>query len=240
AVSCTRGHTSAGNTPSHSALPSLANEHTQTAVAAPTTQATITYRDACANEGSICASSDIAGTVPTALMRLLAFPALTAGQSCPASPGSQLQTDSFSGIALGTGPVRPIIASGSASDASRGIADLVTSTSEPPWLDFKTLWTSVPSYQGPIVIRAKRLDSPGTITMGEGPTLAALVVPPGPTLNSSSGWRTAPGGTWVTAPGCYGWQIDGLTFSYVITFQAVLGSPHYDTSTACEYGSKMR
>jgi hypothetical protein len=33
----------------------------------------------------------------------------------------------------------------------------------------------------------------------------------------------APGGTWVVAPGCYGWQIDGLTFSYVVIFRAVVG-----------------
>ena len=29
-------------------------------------------------------------------------------------------------------------------------------------------------------------------------------------------------GTWVKAPGCYGWQVDGLTFSEVIDVDAVL------------------
>jgi hypothetical protein len=199
------------------------NEQTPTSVSPQISEAPISYKSACANEGPVCASSDIAGTLPATLLRPLTFPAWRAGQACPTSPGRQLTTDSFSGIALGTGPVRPIIASGSASDASRGIADLVESTSAHPWLEVKTLWTSAPSYQGPIVIRAKRLDSHGVIAMGEQPTVDVLVVPPGPTLNGSSGWRTAPGGTWVMAPGCYAWQIDGLTFSYVITFQAVLG-----------------
>ena len=54
--------------------------------------------------------------------------------------------------------------------------------------------------------------------------LNGVVVPPGPTLNSDAGWRTAPGGTWVGTPGCYAWQIDGLTFSHVIIFEAVLRS----------------
>jgi hypothetical protein len=65
-----------------------------------------------------------------------------------------------------------------------------------------------------------------------------LIVPPGPTLNGSSGSRMAPGGTWVVAPGCYGWQIDGLTFSYVVIFRAVVGQLHCNTSAGeLEYGN---
>jgi hypothetical protein len=44
-------------------------------------------------------------------------------------------------------------------------------------------------------------------------------MPPGPTLNSMDGWRAAPTETWLSSPGCYGWQVDGLTFSYVIVFR---------------------
>ncbi|HEY5457577.1 MAG TPA: hypothetical protein VIJ96_19100 [Acidothermaceae bacterium] len=160
------------------------------------------------------------GSVPATLMRALRFPVLRAGQACPATPGSEVDTPDFGGIALGTGPVRPIIAGEPVNDAQRGIADLINPTSVPPWLGVKTLWFSVPTYQGPFIIRATRLD--GVIVMGEGPTVGTLVVPPGPTLNGGPGWRTAPGGTWVMAPGCYAWQVDGLTFSYVIVVRAVL------------------
>jgi hypothetical protein len=129
----------------------------------------------------------------------------------------------FGGIVLGNGPVRPILGERSASDARHGIADLSSRTSAPPpWLVVKTLWFSAPSYQGPIVIRAKRIDRPGVIAMGESPTVAPLIVPPGPTLNANAGWRTAPGGTWVQSPGCYAWQVDGLTFSDIIVVRAVL------------------
>jgi hypothetical protein len=55
-----------------------------------------------------------------------------------------------------------------------------------------------------------------------GPIPAALKRPPGPTLNGAGGWREAPSGLWVRAPGCYAWQVDGLTFSETIVVRAVL------------------
>jgi len=97
-------------------------------------------------------------------------------------------------------------------DLRHGVAVLINPTSAPPWLGLKTLWFSIPAYQGPFVIRAERLGRPG---------VAPLVVPPGPTVNSGEGWREAPGGLWVRTPGCYAWQVDGLTFSEVIIVHAV-------------------
>ena len=44
---------------------------------------------------------------------------------------------------------------------------------------------------------------------------------PLPRHEHGQGWREAPGGLWVTTPGCYAWQVDGLTFSEVIMVQAV-------------------
>jgi hypothetical protein len=109
-----------------------------------------------------------------------------------------------------------------ASQYRHGVAGLINPTNSPPWLALKTLWFSVPAYQGPFVIRAQRLGRPGPVALGEGPTVAPLVVPPGPTLNGTGGWREAPGGLWVRAPGCYAWQVDGLTFSETIVVRAVL------------------
>jgi len=186
------------------------------------------YQQACANEGSICLTSGSgagsagagpAGPIPAVLNRPLHFPALRPGQRCPASRGSPVSTDLFGGIALGNGPVRVIIAG--AGDVRHGVADLGP-TIAPPWLGLKTLWFSVPAYQGPFIIRAERLGRPGPVALGEGPLIAPLVVPPGPTLNGGEGWRTAPGGLWVKTPGCYAWQVDGLDFSEIITVRAVL------------------
>jgi hypothetical protein len=161
------------------------------------------------------------GPIPAVLNRPLHFPALRPGQRCPASPGKPVNTADFGGVALGTGPVR-VLVGGTGDDLRRGIADLINPTSSPPWLALKTLWFSLPRYQGPFVIRAHRLGRPGPVALGEGPAVAPLVVPPGPTLNGTGGWREAPGGLWMRAPGCYAWQVDGLTFSEIIVVRAVL------------------
>jgi hypothetical protein len=151
------------------------------------------------------------------LNRALHFPALRTGQRCPATRGTPFDTKFFGGRAQGTGPVRVLTGA-----TRRGTADLINPTSSPPWLALKTLWFSVPAYQGPFIIRAKRLGRPGPVALGEGPTVAPLVVPPGPTLNSFFGWRTVPGGLWVKSPGCYAWQVDGVGFSEIIVVRAVL------------------
>jgi hypothetical protein len=89
------------------------------------------------------------------------------------------------------------------------------------WLTLKTLWFSTPTYTGPFVIRVARLDGEGQVGLGAARIEAPLVVPPGPTLNGSDGYRTSPGSLWVKAPGCYGWQVDGLTFSETVVVQTV-------------------
>ena len=150
------------------------------------------------------------GIVLANIVQLTDFPRLWPGQGRPATHGRPVNTDLFGGIALGTGPVRVVIAH--TGDLRHGVAVLINPTSAPPWLGLKTLWFSIPAYQGPFVIRAERLGRPG---------VAPLVVPPGPTVNSGEGWREAPGGLWVRTPGCYAWQVDGLTFSEVIIVHAV-------------------
>jgi hypothetical protein len=182
-----------------------------------------TYQQACANEAAICVQG--AGgaypsrPIPAVLNRPLHFPVVRPGQHCPASPGSRVRTADFGGTALGNGPVRVVIAN-TGGDLRHGVADLGPSSS-PPWIALKTLWFSVPAYQGPFIIRARRLDHPGPVALGGAPTVAPLVVPPGPTLSGTGGWREAPGGLWVRTAGCYAWQVDGLTFSETIIVHAV-------------------
>lgn len=177
-----------------------------------------TYRQACAAEAQASGCLHVpAGPIPSALKHRLHFPVLHPGQRCPASRGARFNTSQFGGIALGTGPVRVL-----AGSTRRGIAELINPTSVPPWLALKTLWFSLPAYQGPFVIRATRLDRPGPAALGEGPGVVPLVIPPGPTLNTFVGYRTVPGGLWVKSPGCYAWQVDGVGFSEIIVVRAVL------------------
>jgi len=177
-----------------------------------------TYQQACATSGGTCLNG-VAGPIPGALSRPVHLPKLRAGQVCPVTFGKQFDTAVFGGIALGSGAVRPILID-QTGDASHGVADMAP-TSQPPWLGVKTLWFSTPQYQGPFVIRGERLDGPGPVGLGEGPVQAPLVVPPGPTVNGGEGYRTAPGGIWVKTPGCYGFQVDGLTFSTTFVIKAI-------------------
>jgi hypothetical protein len=156
-----------------------------------------TYRQACAAtepQPSGCTGVP-AGPIPAALKRPVHFPVLRAGQRCPASRGTRFTNSYFGGIALGTGPVRVI-----AGSTRHSVAALINPSSSPPWLALKTLWFSLPAYQGPFVIRAKRLGRPGPVTLADPPVIAPMVVPPGPTLNSAFGYRTVPGGLFVKTP----------------------------------------
>lgn len=224
AASCTSGspHSSEG-TPSPaksraSSIPSIAD------LVIPQT-----YQQACADEAGFCMGSP-AGKIPGVLLnRPLRLPTLRQGERCPATHGHVINNPKvIYGVALGQGPVQVVIEG--AGDLSRGIAGLLESFT-PAWRGTKTLWLSLPAYQGPIVIRAKRLDGNGPISINsasDGPSLAAapLILPPGPTVNGTQGWREAPAGTWVRSPGCYGWQVDGLTFTEIITVQFVC-APQY-------------
>lgn len=180
----------------------------------------MTYKEACNSEVSICVKTP-EGKIPVSLRQPVQFPQIRPGEKCPTTRGRPIKTPDFTGIALGDGPVRVIVDS-TPGGAREGHARLLRNTSAPGWLGFKTLWFSMPSYQGPFVIRAKRLDGSGPTAMGEAPRVAPLVIPPGVTMNSGGGYREAPGGTWVKRPGCYGWYVEGLGFKEFIAVQAVL------------------
>ena len=89
------------------------------------------------------------------------------------------------------------------------------------WLAFKSLWVVAPSYQGPLLVRARRIDAPGRVELLSGASPGPLVVPPGPTINDFSRTRTAPVGTYVSGPGCFAFQIDGKGFAESIVLSAV-------------------
>jgi len=172
-----------------------------------------TYQPSCLDLNS-CQAGD-AGVVPSTLNRPLRLPRVARGESCPTSAGSAIDTAHFHGTTLGSGAVRPLIAM--TGDLRHGVTNAAHQTLPRGWLAFKTLWFSAPKYRGPYAIRAERLDGAGSIEFGGQPKLGPLVVPPGPTPNSfDDGYRTVPGQTWVRTAGCYGWQIDGLTFSTVM------------------------
>ncbi len=85
------------------------------------------------------------------------------------------------------------------------------------WLALKTHFVSTPAYQGPFLVRAKRLDQTGPIRLGPTPSQAAPLFMTGSLKSVGRGsWRETPYFTFVRSPGCYGWQIDGLNFSTTV------------------------
>jgi hypothetical protein len=177
-----------------------------------------TYKEACSIEGSVC-EKNTPGKVPPALDRAIHLPVVSAGQQCPVTMGAMVNTSSFSGVALGPGPVQ-VIPSQNNGDLVHGSVALKGSDT-PGWLAFKTLWFSSPPYQGPFLVRGESLDGGGPVAVLDGAVPGALVFPPAPSLNGSAGYRVAPEGTYVKAPGCYGFQIDGTTFSETVVIDAV-------------------
>lgn len=123
---------------------------------------------------------------------------------------------------FGEGPVRPLVALAEkdARFALEGTFRFVASRHG--WYVLKTLWFATPEYKGPILIRGRQLDGENPLAFGEGPQLLDPQLARGKTLNGGHGFRTWPGGTWVRAPGCYGWQVDGRNFSRTIVFRAEL------------------
>jgi len=158
------------------------------------------------------------------LYRPLKVPRLAPGAECPASkPDDSVDFDGF-GIAQGVGP-------GPAYPVGLNVAD-GTLTLGPArnfgsrdWMGQKVLWFVLPQYRGPVLIRGRQVDGSYRVRFDRGslPPLELRIAP-----NESVYWDGQPRGsrgrpsyTRLRAPGCYGYQIDGRTFSRAIVFLAV-------------------
>jgi len=176
------------------------------------------YRHVCQLEASVCscapqlADPTCSQSLPANIVRPLRLPVVSSGDACPTTSDHPESTEDFAGVALGSGQVEPLI----------GSTPIVALRSD-GWYATKTLWFTIPKYDGPVLVRGARIDGQGPVGFGEQPLIGHLIIPPGPTLNEGlDGYRQAPGGTFVRAPGCYAWQVDGIGFSYVLVFKAVL------------------
>ncbi|HEY2777431.1 MAG TPA: hypothetical protein VGI77_05970 [Gaiellaceae bacterium] len=80
----------------------------------------------------------------------------------------------------------------------------------------KTPWLVPTTYRGSLLIRGRRIDgsSPVRFAFGSGNHLTQLSVPSSKLArNRAHGWFSVPSSTLVKQAGCYGFQIDGATFS---------------------------
>lgn len=86
----------------------------------------------------------------------------------------------------------------------------------------RTFWVTDGREQGPILVRGQRLDAPGTVEI-EGKTSAELTTVRNTlgTFGAPPMWRVLVASVDLTAPGCYGFQADGLETTSVIIVRVV-------------------
>jgi hypothetical protein len=150
--------------------------------------------------------------------RPLHIPTLPAGGACPATEadgtlGERGNVDTPNGPAFGPGPAYPTLFS----DSGRARLDYLKSWGYEGWDGTKLLWT-VPRYYGPYIVRGRQLDGPEQLRFDWGPNwsrkLHEQLRLAGPYA------RLNPAATFLRAPGCYAYQVDGRGFSYLIIFEA--------------------
>jgi len=135
--------------------------------------------------------------------------------------GAWRRANIFGGSGIGPGPVYPGLGSSSG---------LLWATRDEqyggPWFGEKVFWYVLPSYRGPALIRGRRLDGAGMVGFNGAKTPEReLRIERGQTVTwdgQPPGSRGVPSGVRVLAPGCYGVQIDGTTFSRIVVFTADL------------------
>lgn len=168
---------------------------------------------------AVSVSASSAATDPwKALYRPLEVPRLAPGETCSVSTvDTSVDFASFGiGPGVGRGPIYPV-----GLNVADGTLDLA-----PPeryesgrWGGNKVLWFVHPRYRGPVLIRGRQLDGPYRVRFGRGNVpLRELRITPGET--QQRGGRAEPSSSRLRAPGCYGYQVDGKTFSRVIVFRA--------------------
>lgn len=162
--------------------------------------------------------------------RALRLPTLAPGAACPAAQGRTVQ--SGYGPASGAGPAYII---------GMGIDGVLQATGPAPqgqgsatWGGQFTMFIIAPSYQGPVLARGHQLDGPHALLFNGGLDQLNGFDPTTPVLLSQlrldgspaygAPWPTFPAQLRMQAPGCYGIQLDGDTFSEVIVFRVVFGA----------------
>ncbi len=109
-------------------------------------------------------------------------------------------------------------------------AGVISIDQSPPdssgWRSQKTPWLIARAYNGPILIRGARIDKPGAVRFAEGygQHLKAEQFSAGADAElpkNRDRWRLLPFASLFRAKGCYAFQVDGTTFSHVVTMHVV-------------------
>jgi hypothetical protein len=165
------------------------------------------------------------GHVPAALRRRLHLPVVKRGAPCPVSAPGRIVSP-YSAAAIGDGPLYAISLF---SLARSGVLPF----EYPPrrdglfpgssWGGQVLKWIGDPAYTGPALIRGRQLDGRHRLGFARWKIpYSEMQLAPGMGDPAVGGWRGWPGYVRLRAPGCYGLQVDGTSFSEAIVFKAVL------------------
>lgn len=142
----------------------------------------------------------------------------SAAGTCPRTPGARRAPRV--GITLGDGPVFPVLGFAAAPPSPRGVVHYRDGVRvRGVGYAAKVLWAASKTYEGPVLIRARRLDRPQLVQLQLGehdPIVKELRFGAG----KKTAWRYWASSTILNAAGCYGYQIDGLKFSTKVVFAA--------------------
>jgi hypothetical protein len=146
----------------------------------------------------------------------LRLPSVAPGGTCPTTTPHRWTGTGVATNVLGTGPLYPV------ADYFRNGGATLELREEDRTPDGsyqkKVRWLGR-GYTGPVLLRAARIDGPGTAHaefayLGQQRWHGYYVV-----LTDAE--NDLPAGTTVSGPGCYAYQVDGTTFSETIIFRAV-------------------
>jgi hypothetical protein len=147
----------------------------------------------------------------TPIRRPLHIPTIAYGAKCPVARAPRGVNFAAYGIGrgIGPGPAYPV-------GWANGTIPIVWQRNDVDatvWGVQKVLWFVHPSYTGPVLIRGEQIDGPYKVRFERGR------IPPAE-LRLPAGTRDRPSYVRIRKPGCYAFQIDGLTFSRTIVFAA--------------------
>ena len=181
------------------------------------------------NGASMRTKALTATPLQTLEQRPLQLPIVAPGASCPTSP--EKRVDPRLVVVQGDGPVYATTGTDKImSPAVLFYADAQhwgNGVDSHGWGGAKVIWFVNPSYHGLVLIRGHQVDGPYEIRFDipaqfDAPAqqlMHQLVIDPS---RGGSPWPNGGGNTRLQAPGCYAYQVDGTTFSYVIVFKAVV------------------
>lgn len=164
--------------------------------------------------GFVCQSGTLLTRWDSLRRRPLTSLRVAPGEACPVTTGTG-QVGRWEG--LGQGPAFPM-----------GTHSVITILFPPPegwgdeWSGTKRVWLLDTRYASRALVRGRQLDGPNELRFVHGyPGFTAEKIL-NPIRELMVEGNDAPSLTRVRAPGCYAYQVDGRTFSYLIVFEAHL------------------